>query len=119
MSIASARFGSSFAAERSFLKGVCATVADRADVPVWVPRAAFVIFGVLHWVLAIILYVVLAKLMCPATRRVAARFTPPPPDQYGVRDRFSALDARLAELEAATLQQEAGLRRQFSDLERG
>ena len=118
MSAIGARFGSSFMADRSLIKGVCATVAERAGVPVWVPRAAFVMFGVLHWLLAIILYVVLAKVLCPAARRVIARFSPPAPEYVGVRDRFGALDARLAELEAATWREEAGLRRQFRDLER-
>ncbi len=118
MSVAAARIGSYFGTERSLLKGVCASVAERAGVPVWVPRTAFLIFGLLHWVLAVILYVVLAKMLCPAARRMTVHFSPPPPEYGGVRDRFSALDARLAELEAATLQQEAGLRRKFRDLER-
>ncbi len=102
------------------IKGVCARVADRAGVPVWMPRVAFLVFAVLHWFLALVLYIVLVKVLCPASRRMA-RFAQaaPAPEMSGVRDRFGALDARLANLEAATLQQEANLRRQFRDLERG
>lgn len=103
------------------LKGVCAEIAERAGVAVWMPRAAFVVFGLMHWFLAVILYVVLVKVMAPARRRLADLADRPAAaaTAYGsVRDRFSALDARLADLEAASLQQEAALRRQFRDLER-
>ncbi len=103
------------------VRGVCATVAERAGVPVWVPRVALLLFAVVHWFLALLLYVVLARMLCPMARRVASGFAgqPPAPDIVGVRDRFSTLDARLAGLESATLQQETMLRRQFRDLERG
>jgi phage shock protein PspC (stress-responsive transcriptional regulator) len=104
------------------ISGVCAEIAGRAGVPVWLPRLAFVLFGIMHWLLAIILYFVLAKFICPGQRsRMTASFTPPPPPSYGfatVRDKFSALDARLANLEAATVQSEAELRRAFRDLDR-
>ena len=99
------------------IKGVCAHVAERAGVPVWMPRAAFLIFGVLHWLLAVIAYVVLTKMLCRTrTMDLAPRQDGPPPS--AVRDRFSALDARLAAMEASTLQQENSLRRAFRDLER-
>ena len=113
------------------ISGVCENLAERAGLPVWMPRAAFLVFGVLHWVLAVILYVVLAKTLCRSARQdfgsgVQGQFASSPfrPGEAsaglgGVRDRFGALDARLADLESATLQQEAALRRQFRDLERG
>ena len=105
--------------DTGIIRGVCARIADRAGVPVWMPRTAFVIFGVLHWILALIAYFVMARYMC--AKRGFARMDPAPmaPPQPNVRDRFSALDARLADLEAATVQQESSLRRAFRDLERG
>ena len=103
--------------DSGIIKGVCARIAERAGVPVWMPRAAFLIFGVLHWLLAVIAYFVLTKMLC---RTRTADLMPiqdgPPPS--AVRDRFSALDARLAAMEASTLQQENTLRRAFRDLER-
>lgn len=108
----------------SWISGVCADLAFRAAVPVWLPRVAFVIFGMLHCVLATILYFVLAKVLCPNVRgRVFDRFAAPPapPASYAfgaVRERFRNLDERLSNLEAATVQSEAELRRAFRDLER-
>ncbi len=103
--------------DTGIIKGVCASIAERAGVPVWMPRAAFLIFGVLHWLLAVIAYFVLTRILC---RTRTADLMPvqdgPPPS--AVRDRFSALDARLAAMEASTLQQENTLRRAFRDLER-
>lgn len=119
------------------IKGVCARLAERAGVAVWMPRAAFVIFGLLHWVVALVLYFVMARYLCPNrtgsfaprtmrswffTGRSRPRVVPPVARYDGddaVRQRFSALDRRLAEMEAASLAQEAGLRRAFRDLERG
>ena len=97
------------------IRGVCAELAERAGTAVWLPRAAFLVFAALHWFLAIVLYVVLAKTLCAVRPRPAAWTTGPA--MSGVRDRFGALDARLADLEAATLREEAGLRRAFRDLE--
>ncbi len=103
-----------------WVSGVCADIARRAAVPAWVPRAGFVIFGLLHWVLALILYFVLSHYMF-AKPKAEKRFTPPmrPMDDYdGVRERFHGLDQRLSNLEAATLRSESELRRAFRDLER-
>jgi phage shock protein PspC (stress-responsive transcriptional regulator) len=117
----SRRIESAWSRNDGLIKGVCATVADRAGLPVWMPRTAFLVFGVLHWFLAVVLYVILARVLCPARRHPAGLPTAMPsgPASVDVRDRFGALDARLANLEAATLQTEATLRRQFRDLERG
>ena len=103
--------------DTGLIKGVCAHIAERAGLPAWMPRAAFLMFGVMHWLLAVIAYVVLAKLLCGtrAGRLPDGLGAAPPPG--GVRDRFSALDARLADLERASLQ-DADLRRAFRDLER-
>jgi phage shock protein PspC (stress-responsive transcriptional regulator) len=104
-----------------WISGVCAEIAQRAAVPAWTPRAGFVIFGLLHWVLALILYFVLAHYMF-RRERAAPRFTaaarPPEQDFSGVRERFRGLDQRLSNLEAATLRSESELRRAFRDLER-
>jgi len=104
--------------------GVCADIAARAAVPVWLPRAAFVIFGLMHWLLAAILYFALSRILHPrVAARVRERFTVPPPAaaSYGfatAQERFRNLDERLSNLEAATLRSESELRRAFRDLER-
>ena len=100
------------------LRGVCADIAMRAGTAAWLPRAAFLVFAVVHWFLAVVLYVVLAKVLRAPVRRTAPADRGYRPDAGGVRDRFGALDARLASLEAATLREEAGLARAFRDLER-
>ena len=100
------------------LRGVCADIAMRAGTAAWLPRVAFLVFALVHWFLAIVLYVVLAKVLRAPVRRAAPVNRGYQPDAGGVRDRFGALDARLASLEAATLREEAGLARAFRDLER-
>ncbi len=100
------------------ISGVCAELAYRADTAVWLPRAAFAVFAALHWFLAIVLYVVLAKTLCAVQSRIRPAIRSSAPVAPGVRDRFNALDARLADLEAATLREEANLRRAFRDLEK-
>jgi hypothetical protein len=82
-----------------------------------------VIFGIAHWLLAAILYFLLARVLRPyMARRVASRCAPPPapPPSYAfgsVQERFRTLDERLSNLEAATVHNEAELRRAFRDLE--
>jgi phage shock protein PspC (stress-responsive transcriptional regulator) len=113
-------YGSTLRGRPRWISGVCADVAERAGVPPWMPRAGFVIFGLLHWVLALILYFVLAHYMFRRPR-AAARYrpsAPPPPEFSGVQERFRGLDQRLSNLEAATLRSESELRRAFRDLER-
>ena len=102
--------------DTGLIKGVCAHVAERAGVPAWKPRAAFLMFGVMHWLLAVVAYVVLTKLLRARAGRPPDAFGSAPPPGV-VRERFSALDARLADLERASLQ-ESDLRRAFRDLER-
>jgi len=100
------------------ISGVCAQIAHQAGVPVWMPRVAFVIFFVLHWFFAVVTYVVLAKLFCGRAPGWRACTAPPAPPMGGLHGTFSALDERLANLEAATLQQEAALRRAFREMDR-
>ncbi len=104
--------------DTAILKGVCARIAERGGVPVWMPRVAFVIFGVLHWILAIVAYFVLTRMLCSGRGTAPFVQMPAGPPPSAVRDRFSALDARIAAMEASTLQQETTLRRAFRDLER-
>jgi phage shock protein PspC (stress-responsive transcriptional regulator) len=111
------------ACQDAWVSGVCADLAARASVPVWLPRAAFVIFGVMHWLLAAIVYLLLARAMRPRMGgRVRPRHAPPSsPQSYafdGVQARYRTLDERLSNLEAATVHNEAELRRAFRDLER-
>jgi phage shock protein PspC (stress-responsive transcriptional regulator) len=114
-------YGSMPVGRPRWISGVCADIARRAAVPVWVPRAGFVIFGLLHWVLALILYFVLAHFMFRRARPATRGTAPPMPrtdEFYGVRERFRGLDDRLSNLEAATLRSDAALRRAFRDLDR-
>jgi phage shock protein PspC (stress-responsive transcriptional regulator) len=100
--------------------GVCADLADRAAVPVFMPRLAFAVFAVMHGFLACILYFGLAYLLSPS-KRATARFRAcpsPSPDFATASQRFRNLDERLCNLEAATVNTEAELRRAFRDLER-
>jgi phage shock protein PspC (stress-responsive transcriptional regulator) len=107
-----------------WISGVCADIAARAAVPVWLPRVAFVIFGLMHWLLAAILYFALSRILHPRiVTRVRERFTAPPPPPAGhgfatAQERFRTLDERLANIEAATIRRESDLRRAFRDLER-
>jgi phage shock protein PspC (stress-responsive transcriptional regulator) len=107
-----------------WVSGVCADIATRAAVPVWLPRVAFVIFGLMHWLLAAILYFALSRILHPGlAARARERFTAPPPRPAGngfaaAQERFRSLDERLANLEAATVRNESELRRAFRDLER-
>ena len=100
------------------IRGVCAEIAERAGTAAWLPRAVFLAFALLHWFLAIVLYIVLVKILNVRALRKAPMSRAYQPDTVGVRDRLGVLDARLASLEAATLREEAGLRRAFRDLER-
>jgi phage shock protein PspC (stress-responsive transcriptional regulator) len=101
--------------------GVCADLAERAAVPVWIPRVAFTVFAVLHGFLACLLYCGLAYLLCPTSwARNGGRQAPPPPhaDFATTDQRFRNLDERLSRLEAATVNSESELRRAFRELER-
>ncbi len=105
----------------SWISGVCADIAERAAVPVWLPRVAFVLFGVMHWLLAAILYFALSRILHPRMRAgLRERWAPPPPSigMGPLQQRFRTLDERLCNLEAATVRNEAELRRAFRDLER-
>ncbi len=110
------------------VRGVCANLAERANVPRWLPRVAFIILGIANFVLALVVYFGLAWMLGETTRprftatawsaRPAEMPPRPRPDLYGLKERLASLDARLADLEAATVNSEADLRRAFRDLER-
>ncbi len=99
------------------IRGVCADIAMRAGTAAWLPRAAFLVLAVMHWFIAVVLYVVLARVLRVPARRAAPANRASWPDTGALRDRLGALDARLAGLEAATLR-ETELARAFRDLER-
>jgi phage shock protein PspC (stress-responsive transcriptional regulator) len=115
--------------------GVCADLAERAAVPVLIPRVAFGVFLALHCVLASVLYFGLAYLLSSRPcARFAGRQGPQSPPRFSTPgfsnpasatadfattdQRFRNLDERLSRLEAATVDSEAELRRAFRDLDR-
>ncbi len=120
--------------------GVCAELAERSGLPVWLVRVLALLLLVSHPAPIGAVYIGLAlwlrrgKGACarPSWRgsefaRDSSRdFTPgarpePPPawDRDGLTARFSRLDRRLADMERAALDREMGLRRAFRNLDRG
>jgi phage shock protein PspC (stress-responsive transcriptional regulator) len=107
---------------RAMICGVCLRIAETTGLPVWVPRVGFVLLALQHAILSVLLYVGAAAF---CHRRAAPGFTATPrsapqpfspPGGSDLRDRFSRLEARLAAMEAETLNNEASLRRSFRDL---
>jgi phage shock protein PspC (stress-responsive transcriptional regulator) len=105
---------------RAMVCGVCLRIADTTGLPVWVPRAGFVVLGIGHLVLATLVYVAAAAI-CHRRAAPTAPMARPAPydwrDGPGLRDRFNRLDARLAAMEAEAAHSEAALRRAFRDLD--
>ena len=101
------------------LFGVCADLAYRAGMPVWMPRTVFVVGGLMHFWLAVVIYGVFAyaKRHAIRTNGIGARtvWREAPTAASGLRDKFGSLDRRLSDLEAAT-SSEWELRRQFRDM---
>jgi phage shock protein PspC (stress-responsive transcriptional regulator) len=116
--------------------GVCAELAERSGLPVWMVRVGALILLVSHAALAGVIYIGLALWLRGGNGACAgrswrgadfgattARPEPPPPppawDRDGLTTRFSRLDRRLADMERAALDREMGLRQAFRDLDRG
>ena len=106
---------------RRMLCGVCAEIADRSTVPVWLVRTVAVLVLLMHPPLVVALYVC-AALWLRGERRGTwrARAMPAAPswDRDGLTERFYRLDRRLSGMERAALDREMGLRAAFRDLER-
>ncbi len=94
---------------RPLLAGVCAQIAERAGVPVWLPRALMLALLLLHGLVAIAIYVGLALVW----REWRTTQVPPPPAREDPARRFRDLDARLAVLEREALWRETDPRRPF------
>ena len=102
------------------LCGVCADLADRSGLPVWAVRAVALVLLLMHAVVMIVVYLGLALWLrgrARGTWNVVGREAAAPSwDDDGLSARFSRLDRRLARMERAALDREAGLRRAFRDL---
>ncbi len=127
--------------KRGWIAGICAGIGDFAGVkPFWIRIAFIALTCVTHCLPAIILYIVLTFILKPRSgidaapaswsegvkpdRIFADRYmfaTVPPAQNPGSRlttlkTRFTALEARLARIEAAIMSDELSLRRKFRDL---
>jgi len=132
-------------ASRGKIAGVCAGLADRTGIKAnWI-RLGFIIAAVtvFHAVPAVLTYLVLAVVMRPRDEpigyvapeamrgampggyQMAGGAPPPEPPPMGppagtrlneIRTRFTAIDARLARIEAVVTSEELALRRKFRDL---
>jgi phage shock protein PspC (stress-responsive transcriptional regulator) len=102
------------------LCGVCADLADRSGVPVSVVRAVAILLLLMHAMVMVVVYLGLALWLrgkARGTWSVPAREEVPPSwDDDGLSARFNRLDRRLARMERAALDREAGLHRAFRDL---
>jgi len=119
--------------ENGWVAGVCAGIADRLHIkPIWI-RGLFVIASLVpHSFVGVLFYFALAFLMQPragataasspagvqmAYRDLTASLGPAPRSQVSnLKSRFSALEARLNDLEAAAMSDELSLRRKFKDI---
>jgi phage shock protein C len=123
---------------RGKIAGVCAGLSDRTGIKAnWI-RLGFILAAVtiFHAIPAVLLYLALALVMRPRTEPIGyvvpdgmpgyQMASPPPgPTPMGpppgtrlndIRTRFTAIDARLARIEAVVTSEELSLRRKFRDL---
>ena len=116
-----------FQQPRRMISGVCAELADRSGLPVWTVRVAAVLLLLTHWIFALVLYFAAAAWLGgpqPGAWRDLRGAGPGAPasprtwDRDGLVNRFDRLDRRLSRMEQEALDSEAGLRRQFRDLDR-
>jgi phage shock protein PspC (stress-responsive transcriptional regulator) len=89
-----------FQHHRPMISGVCAWMADRSGVPVWVIRVVSLALLVVHAPLMIIGYFVGAYPIRRETR-VARNGWQAQQDSTGMTDRFAHIDRRVAEIEEA------------------
>jgi phage shock protein PspC (stress-responsive transcriptional regulator) len=102
---------------RQMLCGVCAELADRSGLPVGAVRAVAIVLLLLHAMAMVVVYLGLALWLrgkARGTWNTVAPATAPDDDSLGAR--FNRLDRRLARMERAALDREAGLHRAFRDL---
>jgi phage shock protein C len=123
---------------RGKIAGVCAGLSDRTGIKAnWI-RLGFILAAVtiFHAIPAVLLYLALALVMRPRTEPIGyvvpdgmpgyqMAGPPPGPTPMGpppgtrlndIRTRFTAIDARLARIEAVVTSEELSLRRKFRDL---
>jgi phage shock protein C len=125
---------------RGKIAGVCAGLSDRLGIKAnWI-RLGFIIAAVtvFHAIPAVLLYLALAVVMRPRNEPIgyvtpdampynaAPGYQPPNPGAMPMpppgtrltelRTRFTAIDARLARIEAVVMSEELSLRRKFRDL---
>lgn len=111
---------------RALIAGVCAELADRFGLPVWLLRVVVIFaFCDANWTTGICYVAVTVALRTRLIDLLPARMRPsrPPwgdapadPGYQLQRDRFSALELRLARLEAAVTSDELKLRARFRDI---
>lgn len=91
-----------FQHHRPMISGVCAWMADRSGVPVWIIRVVALALLLAHAPLMLIGYFVAAYLIRRQARVADAGWS----GTAGVPDRFAHLDRRVAEMEEAAWREE-------------
>jgi phage shock protein C len=113
---------------RGWIAGVCAGIADYAEVDVALVRLAAVLCLIFFFVPTVVAYVAFALVLKPRPPRLFANADEesffrdlrgdPGSALRGVRERFGRLERRLARAEALVTSDEFDLRRRFRDLDR-
>jgi phage shock protein PspC (stress-responsive transcriptional regulator) len=89
---------------RAMISGVCAWMADRSGVPVWLIRVVALLLLLAHAPLMVIGYFAGAYLIRREARMASAGWDAAPGG--GVTDRFGHLERRMAEAEEAAWREE-------------
>lgn len=113
------------------IAGVCAGVADYFGWPVGYVRLAYLFTAMIFFPLPIFFYFGCAFFL-PRGEPISSRYKDASEERFwrtysaqpkttlsGLRHRFRALEARVADMERAVTSNEFSLRRKFSDLEKG
>jgi phage shock protein PspC (stress-responsive transcriptional regulator) len=93
-----------FQHHRPMISGVCAWMADRSGMPVWIIRVVALLLLLAHAPLMVLGYFVSAYLIRREARMANAVWSGAPGG--GVTDRFAHLDRRMAEMEEAAWRDE-------------